>query len=180
MLKILGIILMCIILIQSNINLVWATYEDDKNRLTNEENQNNKKIDQVKDELEDIQKEKSETMKQVENLTTQISQYQSQINDLDSKISDLNNKISEAEANLNKTQQDYEEQQKLLQERMVATYEAGETSYLDFLLSSESITDLISNYYLVTEIATYDAELLDKIEKQKFISNNQILDKFTF
>ena len=55
----------------------------------------------------------------------------------------------------------------MLKERLVASYEAGETSYLDFLLSSESLTDLISNYYLVEEIASYDAELLDKIEKEK-------------
>ena len=49
----------------------------------------------------------------------------------------------------------------------MATYEAGETSYLDFLLSSDGIIDFISNFYLVSEIATSDAELLDSIQKQK-------------
>lgn len=69
--------------------------------------------------------------------------------------------------NCKKLKKDYKNQEKLLKERLVASYEAGETSYLDFLLSSESLTDLISNYYLVEEIASYDAELLDKIEKEK-------------
>ena len=45
--------------------------------------------------------------------------------------------------------------------------EAGETSYLDFLLSSDSITDLISSYYLITEVTTNDASLLEQIQKQK-------------
>lgn len=55
----------------------------------------------------------------------------------------------------------------MLQERIVAQYELGETSYLDVLLSSAGITEFISNYYLVSEIATYDQELLDQIEKNK-------------
>ena len=80
---------------------------------------------------------------------------------------ELNNKITQSQKELEKAQEDYTQQEKLLEERLVATYEAGETSYLDFLLSSESIIDLISNYYLITEVANNDTELLEQIEKQK-------------
>ena len=43
----------------------------------------------------------------------------------------------------------------------------GETTYLDVLLSSASITDFISKYYIVQEIAEYDNSLLESIEKNK-------------
>lgn len=162
--KMLAILVVGIILIQGNINLVVA---ESQSSLQSQQSQNNEKINETKEELENIQAEKSEAQKQVENLTSQISQYQSQIDELDDKISDLNNQISEAEANLNKAQEDYTKQEELLEARLVATYEAGETSYLDVLLSSSSITDLISNYYLVTEVATNDSELLEKIQQQK-------------
>ena len=46
-------------------------------------------------------------------------------------------------------------------------YEAGDVSYLDVLLSSENITDLISNYYLLSEVTKCDQELLEEIQKQK-------------
>lgn len=46
-------------------------------------------------------------------------------------------------------------------------YEAGDTTYLDVLLSSEDFSDLISNWYLVSEITSYDTDLLEKIENQK-------------
>ena len=82
-------------------------------------------------------------------------------------MTDLNSKIEESQEKLNKAEEDYTNQEKLLQARLVAIQEAGETSYLDFLLSSEGITDLISNYYLISEIATNDTELLEKIQKQK-------------
>lgn len=161
-LKLISIILVGIFLLQGNIVLAESTTD-----LKNQQSENNKKINETKEELEEIKEEKSETMKQVEDLTTKISQYQTQIDELNEEISSLNTKIAEAEDNLKKAQEDYERQEELLQARLVATYEAGETSYLDFILSSASITDLISNYYLVTEVATNDAELLDQIEQKK-------------
>lgn len=157
-LKLLGILLIGIIFMQSNI-VIGASQSDI--------NENNKKINEAKEELEEIKEEKSETMKQVENIAGQIDEYQSQIDELNTKISDLNTKISEAETNLKNAENDYTKQEKLLEARLVATYEAGETSYLDVLLSSEGVTDLISNYYLISEVATSDSEILDGIQKKK-------------
>ena len=161
-LKLIEILLIGIFLLQSNIVLAEST-----TNLKNQQSENNKKIDEAKEQLDEIKEEKSETMKQVEELTTKISQYQTQIDELDDKISSLNTKISEAEVNLNKANEDYKKQQELLEARLVATYMSGDTSYLDVLLSSESITDLISKYYLVTELATNDTELLEQIEQKK-------------
>ncbi len=161
-LKLIVVIIIGIFLFQSNIVLAENTAD-----LKNQQSENNKKINEAKEQLDEIKEEKSETMKQVQDLTTKISQYQTQIDELNVEISDLNTQISEAENNLKNAQEDYEKQEELLKARLVATYEAGETSYLDFILSSASITDLISNYYLVTEVATNDAELLEQIEQKK-------------
>ena len=156
--KVLGAILVFMFLLQTNI--VYAVTQKDLN-------ESNQKIKETKEELNEIKEEKSETMKQVEELNSKISEYQVQIDELDGKISSLNTKISEAESQIEKKEQDYSENQKLLEDRLVATYEAGETSYLDVILASNGITDLISNYYLVTEVATNDAELLERIQNEK-------------
>ena len=37
----------------------------------------------------------------------------------------------------------------LLERRLVNTYKAGQTQYLDVLLSSEDIIDFISKYYYI-------------------------------
>ena len=55
----------------------------------------------------------------------------------------------------------------MFKQRLAAVYESGETSYLDFLLSSSSLTDFISNYYLVTELADMDTQLMEQLEKEK-------------
>ena len=161
-LKIGTILLITIFIAQSNMAIA-AT----KTELNQSSSETDKKIEEAKEQLEGIQSEKSETMKQVEELTYQISEYQNQIDDLDNQMDDLNAKIEEAQNNLNKAQENYTKQEQLLEERLIVSYESGETSYLDFLLSSDSITELISNYYLITELATTDAELLESIQKQK-------------
>lgn len=162
-LKLVGVLIVAIISLQSTIVFAANSASD----LKSQQSQNNKKINEAKEELNEIKQEKSETVKQVEQLSNQISQYQTQIDELDDKISELNNKIKQSEEKLAKAQEDYTKQEKLLEARLVATYEAGDTSYLDVILSSESITDLISNYYLITEVATNDAELMEKIQKEK-------------
>lgn len=163
-LKIIGVVVIGIFLLQSSV-IFAATAE--QNKLNNEKNKINSDKEQSEEELKKVQAEKSETVKEVEELSTQISNYEAQIEELDDQIAGLNTKIEESEQKLQKAQEDYTKQEELLEARLVATYEAGETSYLDFILSSASITELISNYYLVTEVATSDTELLEKIQKQK-------------
>ena len=160
-LKILGVL--TIIIMFAQVNVFAAT----KSELKENSSDTDKKIEEAKEELEGIQAEKSETLKQVESLITEISSYESEIDKLDEQISKLNNDIKDAENKLNQKQEDYKKEKELLEKRLVATYEAGETSYLDVLLSSSSLTDLISNYYFVTEITRNDKELMGKIKKEE-------------
>ena len=161
-LKILAVLIGTILLLQFNV-VIAAT----KSELNQSSSETDKKIEEAKEELENINSEKSETLQQVEELITQISSYQSEIDELDSKLSDINSQIEDAQNKINEKQENYDKQQELLEKRLVATYEAGETSYLDVLLSSKSLTDLISNYYLISEITESDMELMDKIKKEQ-------------
>ena len=161
-LKIVGMIVIAIILLQFNVVLA-AT----KSELNASSNETDKKIEEAKEELENINTEKSETLQQVEDLIMQISSAQSEIDELNTKISDMNTQIEEAQAQLDKKQEEYDDKETLLEKRLVAAYEAGETSYLDVLLSSSSLTDLISNYYMISEITQSDMELMEKIKKEQ-------------
>ena len=161
--KILGGLIIAIVVSQYNV----IVYADEISNLKDEKSSNAGQIKEAEDKKEQVSQEKSETLQQVEEIQTQISDYENQINELDTKISDLNNQISDAENQINQKQEDYDKQQELLEKRLVATYEAGETSFLDVLLSSQSLTDLISNYYLISEIAEADTNLMKKLEDEK-------------
>ena len=156
-LKVLGILVVLVMLLQTI--AVAATNADIE--------ENNEKIDELKEQKSDVQDEKSDTQKEVDDLNTQISDYQSQINELDTKITDLNTQIEESQKKLDEAQAEYDENKKLAEERLVIMQESGDTSYLDFILSSDSVTDLISSYYLASELAQADTELLDGLEEER-------------
>lgn len=125
------------------------------------------KIDDKKEELQDVKDEKSSVLTEIDKLNTSISSTEKEISDLNSKIDNLTSSISEKTTEIEKKENEFKEKDKLLQDRLVALYEAGDTTYLDVLLSSASITDFISNYYLIERLADYDSQLLTKIESQK-------------
>lgn len=162
---IIGVLMSVIMLLGANLSL--AVTQDEINQQKNEQKEIEEQKKKVEEEKKKVSDQKNVTQQEVNKLNNQIDQYQTQIDSLDSQIKDANTKIAEQEENLKKAQQDYEKQQKTLEERLVAIYEAGETTYLDVLLSSEGVTDFISNYYVVSQIAQCDLEMLDKINQQK-------------
>ena len=161
--KILGGLIITIFVLQFNV----MVYADEITDLQNQQASNEEKLKDAENQKEQVTQEKSEALKQVEAIENEIADYENQINELDTKITDLNNQITEAENQINQKQKDYDSQQELLEKRLVATYEAGETSFLDVLLSSKSLTDLISNYYMISEIAEADMNLMESIENEK-------------
>ena len=159
------IVALLVILILAMNTIVMAA--NSTSALQSEKNKTNQQINEKKEELQGVKTEKTDVQNQVSNLNDQISNYQVEIDELDSKIDGLETQITEAQGNLTKAQEDYTNQEKLLKERLIATYEAGQTSYLEVILSSKSLTDFISNYYLVTQIANNDKALMEKIVEQK-------------
>ena len=161
-LKIVGIIIITIFVLQYNV--VIAATRSELNASSEETDQ---KIEEAKEELENIDAEKSATLQQVENLIMQISSAESEIDALDNQIADMNTQIEEAQNQLDEKQGEYDDKQELLEKRLVAAYEAGETSYLDVLLSSDSLSDLISNYYMLSEITQSDMDLMENIKQEQ-------------
>lgn len=160
--KVIIINMLFIIFLYSNISLAASM-----NELKNEKNNVSSSISETEKELDDISDEKSETLEQVEKLITQISDYKSEIDELNTNISNLETKISSTEKKIAEDEAEYKKEDEKLNERLVAMYQSGDTTYLDFLLSSASIVDFISSYYLVSEVTDYDTQMLEEIEEHK-------------
>ena len=125
------------------------------------------KIDKTKDQLNEVNKNKTDTEKQVEDIQNKIDECQGDIDSLNDELDTLNTNIQENQKKLEEKQENYEKNSDLLDKRLVTIYESGSVSYLDMLLSSSSLTEFISNYYLITELASYDLDLLEQIENEQ-------------
>lgn len=161
--KILGIVI-SLILIMHNINVFALT---EKEELEKEKSQINNQIEDAKKKQEELEAEKSETMKAVEELMNNISATQSEIDLLQSKITDLQAQIKSKERDIQQKETEYNEQMDLLDARLVAIYESGNTSYLDVLITSTSMTDFLAKYYAASELIECDKELIEQTKEQK-------------
>ena len=138
-----------------------------RSALNSEMEEINNQIKEKENEKEQIQSEKSKTLSEVESLIYQISSYESEISSLTSEINSLSYKITEAQEKIAAEERNYEKLDNEMQERLLVIYEAGDTGFLDMLLGSSDLVDLISTYYLASEIAKADAEMLEEIARRK-------------
>ena len=122
---------------------------------------------EAEQKLEYVQEELSASIVKIQELDDTIKQAEADIGSLESELNELQIKIDETTKKLETIQADYEENENLLEQRLVVMYEAGETTYLDILLSSSNIIDFISNYYIIGQIIESDTELLKQIEEEK-------------
>lgn len=152
------VFLMLFCLVFSTQGALFATTEMDKI---------NSKIDETKNEMQTVNTNKSEAMKQVEKLNAKIAEYETQISDLKYEIEDLEEQISMKEQEIKEKQEIYDENLEKFKVRLVASYEAGQTTYLDVLLSSKKITDVLSNWYYLTELAKADKAFQESLQQQQ-------------
>ena len=182
--RILAFVITCLIIVSFSLNVFSANEINDienvenANAIENTNTVENKTLEEQKIEvdskleesntrLEYVQSELGETLHKVEELEDSVNEYAIQYNDLIIQISDLEIKINDTNKQIEEIKQIYDKKQKTLKKRVVAMYEAGDSTYIDVLLSSNSIMDFISNYFMIGELVEFDTNLLNEMENTK-------------
>ena len=137
------------------------------------------KINETNEQLEYVQDELTDSLLKVQEIEDKVIQYQKEVDELGKQMSELQTSIDDATEKLQIASEDYNAKSDMLAKRLVAMYEAGDTSYLDVLLKSNSLTDFLSRYYAIEELAKYDSELINqvKIEKNNIEQTREKLEK---
>ena len=141
-------------------NTVATDLQTQRNEIQNQMNEAN-------EQLEGVQNDISENLQQVQKLDEKISNSQQELDELNKKIEDLENSSEEVEKKLKTAEENYDKQKKLLDSYLVAVQESSDTQYLDVLLSSKNISEFLSNYFLITELANSQVELLEDMQNKK-------------
>ncbi len=149
-------------IVQNTVNELQTTHDQIKDS-----------VDDSNSELTNVQTDLSDTMKEIEALNEKTLDYQMRIDRVNLQVSNLKESMARIEQELGQKEKEYESQKKALEKRLVALYEIGQNKYLDVLLNATSISDFLSRYYLITEIAKYDEQALDDVEQQR----NQIAEQ---
>ena len=176
--KFLIIILAFVMIIFSIFPYVHAENETENNQtnnttntavenLQNERNEIQNQMNEANGQLEGVQNDLSENLQQVQKLDERISESEQELSELNTQITDLQSSINEVESNLNSVQESYDSQKALLDNYLIAVQESSDTEYLDVLLSSKSISEFLSSYFLISELASYEMDLLDDMQAKK-------------
>lgn len=158
------VIVVIAVVLGNVVNVFAATSADN---LRKQQQQNQQQIEDAKNKQKEIRNQMTDIQRQVDELDSKISDYESDIYDLNSQIEEVSKNINYAEIELQKTEKDLEEKEELLEKRLVASYKAGSTSYLDVLLDSDSLTSFLSSYYLVEQISENDTKLINTVKETK-------------
>lgn len=160
---------------------VTAVYAEDNTTTNNTNNTNSNnltdlqtqqqeiqnQLTETNEELEQVQSQLSENLQQIEKLDEKIRESENTIAELDTQVQQLQDEIASIQSQLDVAEKNYEKQKEIMEKRLVAIYEAGDTKYLDVLLKSSNLSDFLSSYYLITEIASVDKDLLNDVEAEK-------------
>ncbi len=158
--KIVSIVLILILLQSIIASSCIAVTQSDINDAKNKVNQATKKQNLIKAEKETI-------LNEISDLEDDISEYETEIETLNSKIKKLETEIDEKGKEITKLQEEFEEMQQLLTDRLVAIYKEGQVSFLDVLLSAESVWDYITMPTRIKQLTEADNNEMNKVEEQR-------------
>ena len=124
------------------------------------------------EQIDVVHEQVTEAVYEMVMLNQTICDKQLEIDTKQAEIKNLLVTIGKAEEDLARSNERYENQKALLEKRLVATYEIGETSYLEFLLSSKNISDFLSKFYLLSQVLKTDDQLLELVQYEKQYNEN--------
>lgn len=138
----------------------------EKNKKKQEQVKAKKKINEQKSNISNTESEKKSVSVQIEDLDGKIQAASSRIAILQGQITSLNKDIEENQAKLEEAQVNLEENTDALRVRLREMYKRGNVSYLEVILNSKGMEELLRNNEIISSIAKADRELIEFIQKQ--------------
>lgn len=164
--KITVVVLSATMLFSNGVYASSSALEQQKNsklklqqQMSEQMEQNKKNIDTVQQDVNSVKGEIMDLDKKIGGLSGNIYTLETEIGALTTDINKKTQELADAELQL-------EESRKLFAERARAMYMNGKVDYIEVILNSKDIEDLLLNYEIISSIAESDKNLLDEISGQ--------------
>lgn len=140
-----------------------------------------KDVDSAKNQISALEAEKEKTARTIKNLEGLKSDTKAYVKALDDQmdtvtqeLSDLTVKLQGKETEIKKTNEDLNQarqteqgQYQSMKLRIKYMYEKGDSSFLDLLLQSGSLSDFLNRAEYISQISEYDRRMLDRYGQVK-------------
>ena len=132
--------------------------------------------------LADTKTEYDDNNKELERLRNEQSQLSSELNDLNSeldnageKLNSINDRIADTQEQISNMEIEKQHQFDTMKLRIQYMYENSDYSFLDVLLSSSSMADLLQRSEYVSSISQYDHKMLEELSSLIAVLNKNQL-----
>ena len=165
-----GLLLCALLLLENSGGAQAVTIEELQRQIAESQsylNSENETISGLQDEQDLIEEEISDTESELVNLYTEIGVLEDEIREQETKIADKEAEIAVAEEEYKAAEAEERRQYEAMKERIRFTYEQGESSYMELLLSSGSFSELLNRAEFIEEVSAYDDRMLEEYQKIK-------------
>ena len=164
-------LLLCMVLfVEYNRSAQAVTIEELQRQIAESQshlNSENETISGLQDEQDLVEEEISDTEAELVNLYTEIGVLEDQIEEQEAKIADKEAEIAVAEEDYQAAEAEERRQYEAMKERIRFTYEQGESSYVELLLTSGSFSELLNRAEFIEEVSAYDERMLTEYQRIK-------------
>lgn len=168
--KILAII-MCLFVIVSysfmyldNMSSVYAVTESDLQDAKDKADKLKKKQEELKKDMEKLKSEYQNTDDYLRKLDDRLVAFEKELSELNLRIGELSDEIKKAEEELKEAEAEAASQYESMKLRIQFMYEQGSESYLELLLSAESMGDMLNKAEYISKISSYDRKMLTEYQ----------------
>ena len=146
---------------------VLASYVDQIDDAKGEKEQLEDKKKDLEKRLAELEKEKGDILKYIEKLDKELTDLSTEIEELDLEIAQVSASLEQTKLDLEEAKKTEANQYATMKKRIQYIYENGNTNYVEILLNSENLSDLLNQMEYIEKIAEYDNDLLTKYETTK-------------
>lgn len=126
-----------------------------------------KELKDSKSMLNELQSLKSDTNAYIAALDKKLNKINNNIDSLNQQAADKQAEIDKTNVTLTEQQQDITNQYESMKKRIKFMYENGNADYLELLLGSDNIGDLLNKAEYISRITEYDRDMLKKMKDTK-------------
>lgn len=126
-----------------------------------------KDLNEVNSQINSLEGQKANLANEVEEMDSQLVDILTSISICQEEIANKEEEIAQAKEELAEAIVREEEQDEAMRKRIKFMYEQGDSAYLQLLLESKSIADLLTKAQYMEKVYAYDKELLDEYKDTK-------------
>jgi len=159
----LGIVIALVLGIVAGVVLEITYGKTDAERIQEEQ----QKKESAQENLDEINVKKEKSLEVMEGIEKEIGDIQIRIDALDANIAETTALLEEEEVKLEEATTRAETQYDVFKERFRIMCEQGDVTFIEMILSAGDFNTLIDKVEVMNEIAEYDKQIFDTMEKNR-------------